>query len=127
MRSELMYLMLACVLIFGTRFIPPDWKYLSSRKRRAMRLALCEFTATHELTKPDKHGCRIYKSDEKQCIVMILEYMPQIRPPVLSFYSVADDSDQAIHLGSGQCHWGNLPEDLWEYPDAIERSKRIER
>ncbi len=114
MGSEILIFSLFCAVLFGIRFLPPDWKYLSPRKRRAVRLALREFSASHEFVQPDRSKCRIYQSDEEHCIVLIPEYTPRLRPPVLCFYSISNGTDQVSQLGSGQCHWGNRPEDLWE-------------
>jgi hypothetical protein len=112
---EILWLVTAAVL-FCPLFLPARYQYLSSRKRRAVRLALDEFAKTCTLPHKSCIGnvhCGIYKTEADRCIVMI----PQascISPPILTFYSVPDGSDHAIFLGAGQCRWGSRPEDLWE-------------
>ena len=98
------------MLFMGVWFIVPEYRYLSSRNRRAMRLSLLEFKRTHE-SKPRRAGCHIYKTDAQQCVVMIPE-TSQSQPPITSFYAVPHDSNRVDFLGSGQCHWGLQPEDV---------------
>jgi hypothetical protein len=108
--------MLAIVSLLCPSILPPQYSYLSARKRLAVRLALGEFaktyTALHGI-RPKNMASGIYRTEADRCIVMI----PQascIHPPVLTFYAVPDGSDRAIFLGAGQCHWGIRAEDVWK-------------
>ena len=107
-------LLILTALVFGPRYLPPSWKYFSSRKRRAMRFALREFDVQYKTARPCKKDCSIYKIDDRQCIVRIPMLCP-FHPPIITFYGVADDTDEVEYLGSGQCHWGIRSQDIWEY------------
>ena len=65
---EITLILLVVALLVGSRVVPAQYRYLSLRKRRAIRIALNEFTHTRD-TNPERANCRLYHTDSKRSIV----------------------------------------------------------
>ena len=90
------------LLIVGVALVrwslPPRYRYLSSRKRRAMRLALRAFEQTPS-AQANWPGCRVYYTDSEKCIVVIQRRSSvALGLPGYVAYVVRHDSDRVEEL-----------------------------
>lgn len=102
----------AYALILSHRFIPPQWRCLTPRKRRAMRLALQTFAEDKPAYTVRCAGTSVYRTDKEKCFV-IIEQKSRIHPPCYSVYVVWHKDVHIDRLGTWQFHWGVKPIDAF--------------
>jgi hypothetical protein len=91
------------------RLLPPQARYLSARKRRAMRQALAAFAREYPDARPDRAGSWVYLADGDKCFVFVQHSAPHLHPPCHAGYVAWHDGRRVDHLGGWQFHWGTQP------------------
>jgi hypothetical protein len=113
---ECWVLAVVVLVLFGHRYVPPHWWYISPTKRRAMKLAMRAARETHSAEIVWAYS-GISRCDRKKCFVF-LRHKSLWRPEPYSVFAVWFGNDQVDDLGTWVFHWGlffaSQPMDAYE-------------
>src|SRR5262249_32182563 len=93
--------------------VPPQFRYVSRRKRRAMRLALHAFAEDNPAAKVDWSGSWVWHVDSEKCFVFIQRADPLL-PATHAGFVIWHALDKIDRLGGYQFHWGMHPKQVIE-------------